>query len=112
VATVNQIVRLSRSGAILQTYSDPSLHGWYTLAVTPDGRRLWAGTEGGIAQFDLATGKRLVTTIPAFSVALAVAGEPRMAFTAAVPASVPLLGGLGLTFAGVLLAAVALLRVR
>ena len=113
VAVGDRILRVARDGTIVRTYADAEVSGWETLAVSVDGRSFWAGGESGIAKFDLASGRRLAPAIGALATALAVAGEPRMAFIAAPPApSVPVLSDAALLLAAALLALAAMLRLQ
>lgn len=72
VGTEAQILRLDRNGLIIQTYdavdaaySGGTADGWFSLAVTPDGRSFWAATRQDVYRFDIASGAVLGSRIHA-----------------------------------------------
>jgi hypothetical protein len=100
--------RLDPSGAVLRTYPRAGL-----LALDPDSHSFWTVTQLGIQKVDIQTGA-VVITIPRVSgfapTALTVIGEPRAALSNT--AAIPLTTDVGLIVLALLLATVALLRLR
>jgi WD40 repeat protein len=75
VANGSEVVRLDRTGKIVQTYSVPAANEIYSVALTPDNQHFW--TEGygetRAVQFDLVSGAEVSSfNTPLFVVSLAV----------------------------------------
>ena len=100
VADSVEIVRLSSTGAVVNTYDVLGHDNWFALNLDPDGTSFWSGdfATGNFHQFDVSTGS-LLASVPTGSTqhfGLTVFGEITEA-TATAPEPITLaLMGLGL----------------
>ncbi len=63
LANGNNILRLSKSGSVLQTYDVAGQDNWFALNLNPDGTTFWSADFGtaNVHKIDIATGKVLTT---------------------------------------------------
>jgi len=63
VADSQTIVRVDITGSVVQQYDAPNDDLWFAVTLDPDGRSFWAAdfSTGDVVQFEIATGKQLVT---------------------------------------------------
>jgi sugar lactone lactonase YvrE len=112
VAMVDAIVRVSSTGAIVQTYDLPGQHEWTNVAVNVDGRSFWATSQQNAHRFDLPTGTVLASfqSSDYWFRAITVVGEPRAA--TGVASAIPTLSESLLSALILMLIVVALTRLR